>query len=77
MEQIVIGVCMRCGKTTTDIEGGGLFPGLLVCQDCKAKERAANIAASCPPIELPTTFTCFRPSWLTKASIRATCALRS
>ena len=45
MEQIVIGVCMRCGKTTTDIEGGGLFPGLLVCQDCKAKERAANIAA--------------------------------
>ena len=44
-EQMVMGVCMRCGTTTTDIEGGGLFPGLLVCPDCKAQERAANIAA--------------------------------
>lgn len=44
MEQIVMGVCMRCGKTTTDIDGGGLFPGMLVCPDCKETERKETVA---------------------------------
>ena len=36
-----MGVCVRCGTTSTDIEGGGLFPGLLVCPDCKEKDNKA------------------------------------